>query len=137
MKKNITLFLFSSILLLISCHSKEAVESKVDPTMYYNLQSNNTITFLFSNDERIKEESSYYDALLEFKRQHPDHIQSINFVTEHDDAELARHYEIKTYPTLLVIYDQNVKVRIEGYKESFEIYNMLEGNLIYVDEETS
>lgn len=137
MKKNIAFFLFSSILILVSCHSKEAVESNADPTMYYNLQSNNTITFLFSNDERIKEESSYYDALLEFKRQHPDHIQSINFVTERDDADLARLYEVDTYPTLLVIYDQNVKVRIEGFKESFEIYDILEVNLVSIEEEAS
>lgn len=92
-------------------------------------KSENThITYLFSNNERMEDESSYYDALLDFRRKYPDQINTISIVSSNDE-ELVNYFEVEIYPTLLVIYDLNVKVRIEGFKDSQEIYSLLESTL--------
>ncbi|ADU30919.1 hypothetical protein [Evansella cellulosilytica] len=125
------LLIFSS-LLLSSCFSQEA-DSTSNPFQLYETQENMPITFLFSDDNRLDEEVSYYDALLDFKREHPNRIHQIQIVSIHDES-LVEHFHIETHPTLIIIQDDDIKVRIEGYKEAIEILTELETRLIQEQE---
>ncbi|MDG5789483.1 hypothetical protein QA612_18655 [Evansella sp. AB-P1] len=133
MKKKIVIFLFSSFFLLISCQITDT-NSSYDPSLYTN--ENEPTTFLFSDENHIQEESSYYDALLEFNRIHPEYNHSINIIPAYEQ-QLTNYYNINVFPTLIVIYDLDVMVRIEGLKETKEILKVLERNLLHLHEEVS
>lgn len=124
MNKIIRFFILISILFTAGC-LKEDTPSASQPIIKYE---DRHITYLFSNIEQMEEESSYYDALLDFRRSYPDYINTINIVTS-NDQELVDYFSIDIYPTLVVIYDSNVMVRIEGFKDSREIYGLLKASL--------
>lgn len=124
--KNIVSFsiLFITIFFNTSCLHDDTTSTSQPVVEYENLPT----TYLFSNLDRMEEESSYYDALLDFRRSYPDYIQTINIVSA-TDQELVQYFEIEVYPTLVVIFDSRVEVRIEGFKDSWEIYSLLEASL--------
>ena len=82
------------------------------------------VTYLFSNDEKIEEESSYYDAVLEFNRTYPGLMKFKDIVTM-EDAYLVELYYVDVFPTLIVVYDTDEILRIEGFKNSKEIFTEL------------
>ncbi len=113
------------LLLVTSCSQSEDVIAN-----YPFLQKKDeNITLLFSDDHYISAEGNYYDALLDVKRRHPEKIRSFNIIHS-SDRELIRHYEILEYPTLLVIHNNSITIRVEGTLNKHDILNALEEALI-------
>lgn len=113
----IPIFLFS----LTSCINNEEVIANYP----FLLKKDENITLLFSDEDFIYAEGSYYDALLDVKKNSPKKIHSINII-QSSDRELVRHYEISEYPTLLVIHNENITIRAEGPLQKAEILLILE-----------
>ncbi|WNF35612.1 hypothetical protein RJD24_14255 [Bacillaceae bacterium IKA-2] len=113
----ITILLF----ILASCTNNEDVI-----TNYPFLQKKDeNITMLFSDDQFINEEGNYYDALLDVKKRYPQRVRSFN-VIHSSERDLVRHYEINEYPTLLIIHNETVTIRVEGPLQKTEILKILE-----------
>lgn len=118
-----TPFLIVSALLFFvvpSCSKNEVLSDHP-----YLLKKNENITILFSDDHSIHHEGNYYDALLDVKRNYPEKIRSFNIIHS-SERDLVRFYEITQYPTLLVVHNQDVAVRIEGFLQKQEISELLE-----------
>lgn len=113
----IPIFLF----ILTSCINNEEVIADYP----FLLKKDENITLLFSDEDFINAEGSYYDALLDIKKRSPKTIRSINIIHS-SDRELVRHYEISEYPTLLVIHNENITIRAEGPLQKAEILLILE-----------
>ncbi|WP_129079524.1 hypothetical protein [Anaerobacillus alkaliphilus] len=112
-------------LLLSSCSQNEEVM-----TNYPFLQKKDeNITLLFSDDLFLHAEGNYYDALLDVKRRYPEKIRSFNIIHS-SDRDLVRHYEIQEYPTLLVIHNNYITIRVEGSLNKSDILEALEEALI-------
>jgi hypothetical protein len=126
MKVRLAISLIPIFLLLItSCSNNEEVI-----TNYPFLQKKDeNITLLFSDDHFISEEGNYYDALLDVKRKYPEKIRSFNIIHS-SDRDLVRHYNIQEYPTLIVIHNELITIRVEGSLKKYEILKMLEETLI-------
>lgn len=113
----IPIFLF----ILTSCASSEDVIIN-----YPFLQKKDeNITLLFSDDQFINEEGNYYDALLDVKRRFPQKVRSFNIIHS-SERDLVRHYEINEYPTLLIIHNETVTIRVAGSLQKAEILKILE-----------
>ncbi|WP_096435595.1 hypothetical protein [Alteribacter populi] len=86
------------------------------------------VTVLFSDEEQIENESDYYDAILDFQRIHPDYIQSITVVSPNEE-DLVEAYHIESFPTLIVLIDNDMTTRIEGNLTRAQIFNHLVSEL--------
>ncbi len=126
MKKTITTSFVQIFLLflLTGCTNNEVIAN------YPFLQKEDeNITLLFSDDLFIHEEGNYYDALLDVKRRYPELIRSFNIIHS-SDRDLIRYYEIIEYPTLLVIHNETITIRVEGPLQKAEILQTLEQTLV-------
>jgi len=86
------------------------------------------MTVLFSNEQSLRDEAEYYDALLELQHTHPD--ESLPFqIIYSSDKEMIKFFQIEQYPTLVVLYEDEIKLRIEGMHKKEEIIKQLEDTL--------
>lgn len=113
------------LLLITSC----AKNNEVIANYPFLQKKDENITLLFSDDHFISDEGNYYDALLDVKRRYPEKIRSFNIIHS-SDRDLVRHYNIQEYPTLLVLHNEQVTIRVEGSLKKFEILKMLEDALV-------
>lgn len=124
MKKSAISLIAFFLLFITSCTNNETIAN------YPFLQKKDeNITLLFSDDYYINEEGKYYDALLDVKKKYPDKIRSFNIIHS-SDSDLISHYDIKEYPTLLVIHNEKIMLRVEGALKSQEILTLLEEAII-------
>ncbi|MEH7234897.1 thioredoxin domain-containing protein [Bacillus sp. JJ1562] len=82
----------------------------------------------FSDEDNLRNESSYYDALLELKNKFPDEIANMKVVSS-EDNRLYTKYQIEEYPSLLIVQQDKVLEKIEGNMDKDEIITPLENVL--------
>lgn len=134
MKKLPLFLIFSSLYLLIGCQHQS--DNSDELPAFINEGSDKAVSYFFSNEDQLEEEMSYYDALLDFNRNYPERLDSIKIITEQND-ELIEYFNVHVYPTLLVIEEQKVTVRLEGFMNFQDIYSTLETTLIAALEDAS
>jgi protein-disulfide isomerase-like protein with CxxC motif len=71
-------------------------------------------------------EKDYYNALLDIQKKFPDEVNSFQIIIQKDNNKMIEDYEISTYPTLLILDDNKIKIRIEGNQTQNFIYEKLE-----------
>lgn len=67
----------------------------------------------FSDEEDYKQEASYYDAIIELKKQFPDEIDKMMVIP----ANANKYYEVfevEKSPAILVVYGDRVIARVNG-----------------------
>ncbi|MEH7382362.1 thioredoxin domain-containing protein [Bacillus sp. JJ1533] len=82
----------------------------------------------FSDEENLRNESSYYDALLELKNKYPNEIANMKVVSSNENR-LYSKYQIEEYPSLLIVQQDKVLEKIEGNMDKDEIITPLENIL--------
>ncbi|RSK26872.1 hypothetical protein EJF36_08335 [Bacillus sp. HMF5848] len=75
--------------------------------------SNEKQILFFSDENNIYEESDYYDALLEFKKNFPDVWREMEVIPP-EEKQTYRTYNIVTPPALIIIKDSQVVAEIVG-----------------------
>jgi len=74
---------------------------------------------LFFTDERyINDEAVYYDALLDLKHEYPDEIE--NMMVFHAKQTDNEPFNINTYPSLVVVENNEIIMHIKGHVEQKE-----------------
>ncbi|WP_416151094.1 hypothetical protein ACM26V_09060 [Salipaludibacillus sp. HK11] len=124
----------SSCLYLTSCSSQEIMTSY--PFLESNDDQDSTVTVLFTDESDKRKENNYYDALIDVQYKYPNKLSNVNVVYESDE-EIVNYYEIDTYPTLLLVNDLEVTLRIEGAQDFSSIYKKLEASLQQNSDEAS
>jgi hypothetical protein len=74
----------------------------------------------FSDEDNLHNESSYYDALLEIKKTYPDIVTSMKVIPSTEKVRYSS-FEVNTFPTLLVIFENKIIAQIEGDLSKEEI----------------
>ncbi|MEG7378500.1 peptidoglycan-associated lipoprotein Slp [Bacillus subtilis] len=69
-----------------------------------------TQILFFSDENQIDEEAPYYDALLDLEKDYPEQIDKMKVYDNKEGWE----DEIETVPTLMVVDQRHVVVKIEG-----------------------
>ncbi len=82
-----------------------------------------TMTILFSDSSSMQDENSYYDALLELQQQ-SNHVPPF-IIIEKTEREKVKYYNISHYPTMLVVTDNDIALRMEGPHTKEEILSHL------------
>ena len=116
--------LMSSCFYLSSCSSQQEIVTSY-PFLNESESSDTVVTILFSDEHNHRKEHNYYDALIDAQQKYPNKISNVNIVPE-AERELIDYYEVDSYPTLILIKDMDVKLRIEGIQEYSSISSKLE-----------
>lgn len=116
------LLLASSILILGSCSILEKKE----------LQFKNNVKqiIFFSDEENYEAENSYYDALIELRNRFPNEIKNMLILSSNNAKPYYQAYQIDSCPALLVIYNNEVVVKIIGAATKDEIIKPITDVLI-------
>ncbi|MFY4773687.1 hypothetical protein [Metabacillus sp. RGM 3146] len=72
--------------------------------------------FFFSDEENIDKETKYYDALLDIKQKYPKEVRQMKVYQTEQKNPLQNH----TFPSLVVIDNNQVIVKINGFVKSKE-----------------
>jgi hypothetical protein len=121
--KSLSLLLFTSLLIITgSCNrkSEQQLHFKQDVIQ---------IVF-FSNESDYSKEASYYDALIELKREYPSEIKNMIVLSPEKGKQISKEYDVETCPALLVFYNKKVIARIVGQSSIEEIINPVTDSLI-------
>nr|MDH3154712.1 hypothetical protein [Bacillus licheniformis] len=74
----------------------------------------------------MEQEVAYYDALLDLKKEFPEQVSSMEI--SHDKGEWKK--EVKVFPSLPLVNDKKVLVKIEGkIKDKDKIVRLLQKEL--------
>ncbi|MEC1626296.1 peptidoglycan-associated lipoprotein Slp [Bacillus mojavensis] len=85
--------------------------STINPIQKSRIDSiHHTQILFFSDEHQIDQEASYYDALLDLEKDYPDQIDKMKVY----DNRKGWEDEIETVPTLMVVDQRHVVVKIEG-----------------------
>lgn len=133
MGRFVSFLTMTSLVFVISCGSKDISASY---PFLENSDDDSSVTILFSDEHDIDSEHNYYEALLNFQQEHPDKLTDVNVVSE-NDKDLVNYYEVESFPTLIVINELEVLLRIEGAQDFRSIYSKLKTNLVGAFEQAS
>lgn len=123
------LLLFALLIVSITlsgCTSKEISASY--PFLDNSGSNEPPITILFSNDTDIHKELNYYNALIDTQQKYPNKLSDVKVISS-SEQELIDYYEIDTFPTLLLVDELEVKLKIEGTQDFSSIYKKIEFTL--------
>jgi hypothetical protein len=70
-----------------------------------------------SNEENLKIENDYYDAILEIKKIYPGEMNDVILLKHNDYPYIGNQFNVTTYPTLLLIDKKQVITKIDGENE--------------------
>ncbi|WP_078576059.1 hypothetical protein [Salipaludibacillus agaradhaerens] len=115
--------LISFFCILSSCSNTKNISDNYP--FLNDTEDNVPVTLLFSNESDLAEEHIYYDALIDVQQSYPDKLSNVIVISQEED-ELIDYYNIDTYPTLLILDDLHIKLRIEGPQGLANIYEEVE-----------
>ncbi|MCA1029899.1 hypothetical protein LCL95_02485 [Bacillus timonensis] len=104
---------------LSSCQA----EKKANYQILLNSSAQDKQILFFSDERNLKEEVNYYDALIELKEMFPKEVANMRVISQ---KETIAGLNITTYPTLIVIHDNQILKRIQGYLSKEEIIAPIE-----------
>ncbi|WP_338451903.1 small peptidoglycan-associated lipoprotein [Niallia oryzisoli] len=107
MKGKPLLLMAFSLLLIMSCDRKE-------PQHLFTVDNNTKQIVFFSDDEALEQEVSYYDAIIELKKDYPEQMKNMKILSASEIDDYDSIFEIDQCPALLVYYRNRVIVEIEG-----------------------
>lgn len=126
-----SLLFVTSLMVIISSCEKFSEES-------LNLKKDVMQIIFFSNEADYTQEASYYDALIELKQDFPTEIKNMLVLSPTQGKQYYNTFNVKSCPALLVIYNNEVMVRINGDTSTEKIIRpvseVLGGNLNAVNE---
>jgi hypothetical protein len=110
----LSLLLFTSMMMITGSCNKFAVEP---------LKINRDVLQIvfFSNESDYSKEATYYDALIELKKNYPHEIKNMLVLSPTKGKNIYQAYDIRACPALIVIYNDEIIVRIVGQTSKEEI----------------
>jgi hypothetical protein len=115
MKGKPFLIMASILLFMVSCDKKEQINLNL------TFDQNKKQLVFFSDEDEYEQEVSYYDAIIELKRDFPEEVKNMKILTATDSEEYFNTFQVDHCPTLLVYYKNEVIIEIEGQATIEEI----------------
>lgn len=97
----------SLILLTTSCKQDD------DETLL-EIDSDIKQVFFFSDESELQVEAPYYDAIIELRQKFPEEFKDMKTVTPQYAKDHYDTFKVENCPALLVIYNNDVVVKIVG-----------------------
>ncbi|PLR84051.1 small peptidoglycan-associated lipoprotein [Bacillus canaveralius] len=80
----------------------------------------------FSNDTDYTEEASYYDALLELKKEFPVEVDNMMVFSEDSAKSYYHAFHIEQSPAIVIVYNDKVVAQVKGDVSKEQIIQPLE-----------
>jgi hypothetical protein len=112
--KLLTILFSCTFLILFACDHANFKNSD-------QVTSTETHLLFFSDEKNLYKEAKYYDALLEIKTKFPEQVSKMKVISSASDDQLNEQYNVKTFPTLLVVKDNKVVLKIDGNTDKKDI----------------
>ncbi|WP_075981078.1 hypothetical protein [Bacillus massilinigeriensis] len=68
----------------------------------------------FSKETNFDDEASYYDAIIELKKQFPNEVNNMLIISSDDAKEYLDEYDVKECPAIVVVYQNKVLTSVDG-----------------------
>ncbi|MDZ5470627.1 small peptidoglycan-associated lipoprotein [Bacillus sp. 31A1R] len=108
------ILLFSLLTITTSCSRTEEDEGlKIDNSIKQ--------VIFFSNESEYEFEASYYDAIIELKKEFPEEIKNMIVLTPSKGKEHFDTFKVKDCPAIIVIYNEKIVVKVDGATSSDKI----------------
>lgn len=111
--KRLVFVILVAFVMNISCQRHER-------TSNLQLNQHQKQLLFFSDEHNIQNEDAYYDALLEIKKDYPSIVSNMMVISSNDNRDLGK-YEVNTYPTLMVVYQNQIITKINGNMKTQDI----------------
>jgi hypothetical protein len=115
MKGKPFLIMASALFFMVSCDNQKQIISSLA------IEQNTKQLIFFSDSEEYEQEVSYYDAIIELKRDYPEEIKNIKIFSSSDSKKYFKTFQIDRCPALIVYYNNEIIVKIEGKSTTEEI----------------
>jgi thioredoxin-related protein len=98
-----------------------AVTSSCSRDNHDNLPLDKNIkqVIFFSEENQYEHEAAYYDALIELKKEYPNEMENLMVLSE---KEYFDDFDIPSGPALIVIYKEEIMVKINGDVSKDQIF---------------
>ncbi|MBM4764358.1 hypothetical protein [Bacillus sp. B15-48] len=108
------IIIISFILSTSSCNHFKATDK---------IQFNHDVVHIifFSDDSNYSKEAAYYDAIIELKRDFPSEFNNMKVLTTDKDNKYYKFFEIDRYPAIVIYYQDEILVKINGIVTKEEI----------------
>lgn len=106
--KGLPLLLIASLLFMTS--SCNQLETKGDLLFEKNIKQ----IIFFSDDKEYEREASYYDAIIELKKEFPNEIKSMKTINAVNAKKYYDTFDIQSCPAIILIYNEKVLVKVKG-----------------------
>lgn len=115
MKRKPFLIMASALFFIVSCDNQKQIVSSL------TIDQNTKQLLFFSNAEEYEHEVSYYDAIIELKKDYPEEIKNMKIFNSSDSKKYFRTFQIERCPALIVFYKNEEIFKIEGNAAKEEI----------------
>ncbi|WP_257391804.1 small peptidoglycan-associated lipoprotein [Mesobacillus jeotgali] len=68
----------------------------------------------FSDEENYKHESSYYDAIIELKKEYPSEFDNIVVIPAANANKYYDLFEVEKFPAILIVHRDQVLANVNG-----------------------
>ena len=79
----------------------------------------------FSDDENYKQEASYYDAIIELKKEYPAEFDKIVVISAANANRYYDLFKVKQFPAILVVHQDQVLANVYGNVTKYQIIEPL------------
>jgi hypothetical protein len=100
-------FVASFLFLTASCNP---VNNSKDLIMNEDIKQ----VVFFSDEEDYLREASYYDAIIELKKDYPDVFKNMKVIPASNAKEYYDLFEVNQFPALLVVHGEEVIANVNG-----------------------
>ncbi|MBU8877656.1 small peptidoglycan-associated lipoprotein [Bacillus sp. FJAT-29790] len=101
------LFIASLLFVTSSCVNTETKEELI-------FDQNTKQIIFFTDGKDYEQEVSYYDAIIELKKDFPNEIKNMKIITASNAQKYYNTFEIQNCPAILLIYQEKILVKIKG-----------------------
>ncbi|MBT2637303.1 MULTISPECIES: small peptidoglycan-associated lipoprotein [unclassified Bacillus (in: firmicutes)] len=68
----------------------------------------------FSDDENYRQEASYYDAIIELKKEYPSAFDDIVVIPAANANKYYDLFKVKQFPAILIVHQDQVLANVNG-----------------------
>lgn len=116
------LFIASLLFITSSC-------SHVDSENVLNIDQDRKQLIFFTDDQAYEKEVSYYDAIIELKKDFPIDIKNMKIITAKNAKKYYDQFDIDRCPAILLVYNDTTLVKLKGEATREQIVESLHSAL--------
>jgi hypothetical protein len=114
MKGLAAVYMFSLLFFTASCNNHYSIDS-------LSIKDNVKQIIFFSDETNVQQESAYYDAIIELRKDFPKEIENMMVFSKDEGKKYFDSIQIKNSPAIIVIYNNEIVANINGLASKDQI----------------